>query len=275
MRFLIIRKADIRTEAGEMPSNEMLLAMGQYNERMANAGVLLDGTGLRPTREAVRIRFANGKPVISDGPFTETKELIAGFTAIEVQSKQEAIEWASQWPALDAEAGAELELRQLYEMEDFVEGDGVELHKDLTARLARQPSLMCAYIGFNGQCAQALHFYADCLGGSIEEMMVWGDGPADMEIAEDWKEKIMHAQLRVGRWSLMACDSPAEHYQKPQGFHLQITIDDPQQAEQAFTRLADKGTITMPFMETFWANRFGMLTDRFGIPWMVNSGMKE
>lgn len=274
MKFMIIRKADAATEAGEMPSDELLTAMGRYNEMLANAGVIRDGTGLRPSSDGARIRFSNGKPVVSDGPFTETRELIAGFTMIEVNSKQEAIDWAKQWPAMDADGNVELELRQLFEMEDFVPGEGIEVHRDLEKRMARQPSLMCMYIGFNGNCAQALHFYADCLGGHIEMAMTWGEGPADMEIPEEWKEKIMHAQLRAGRWTLMACDSPPEHYQPLQGCHLQITIDDQAAAEQVFNRLAEKGTVSMPFAETFWANRFGMLVDRFGVSWAINSGMK-
>jgi PhnB protein len=275
MRFLIIRKADERTEAGEMPSNEMLLAMGEYNQRMADAGVLLDGTGLRPSREAVRIRFHNGDPLVTDGPFPETRELIAGFTAIEASSMKEAIDWACQWPPLDANGGVELEVRRLYDMEDFVEGDGVALHRHTGDRLARQPDSHCVYLEFKGQCAQAFHFYADCLGGSIDAMMTWGDAPTDQAVPEEWKDKIIHGQMRIGKWTLMASDAPADRYQAPQGFHLQLGFEDRERAAQTFQRLAQKGNITMPFSETFWAEGFGMLVDRFGVPWMINAGMKE
>ena len=99
MKFMIIRKADAATEAGEMPSDELLTAMGRYNEMLADAGVMRDGTGLRPSRDGARIRFNNGKPVVSDGPFTETRELIAGFTLIEVNSKQFIGIWKPVWLA--------------------------------------------------------------------------------------------------------------------------------------------------------------------------------
>ena len=119
MRFLIIGKADVRTEAGELPSEALLAAMGAYNEELAKAGVLRAGEGLQPSAKGARIRFANGKPTVVDGPFAEAKELIAGFTLIEVASKQEAIEWVKRWPVEDGDGHVELELRQLFEAEDF------------------------------------------------------------------------------------------------------------------------------------------------------------
>ena len=119
MRFMIIRKADAQTEAGVMPSTELLAAMGKYMEEMANAGILRGGEGLHPSSNAVRVRFRNGKPSVIDGPFAETKELIAGYSLIEVKSREEAIEWLRKWPAIDGEGNAELELRQIFEADDF------------------------------------------------------------------------------------------------------------------------------------------------------------
>lgn len=117
MRFMIIRRADKSTEAGTLPSPELLNAMLKYNEEMARAGVFLDGVGLKPSSKGMRMRFEKGKPVITDGPFTEMKELIAGFTLIQAKTREEALEWVKRWPAEDQ--GAELEVRQLFEMEDF------------------------------------------------------------------------------------------------------------------------------------------------------------
>ncbi|AMO98951.1 YCII-related domain protein [Collimonas arenae] len=119
MRFMIIRKADQATEAGVLPSGELLAAMIKYNEEMIQAGVMQAGEGLQPSSKGARIKFTGGKPTVTDGPFAETKELIAGFTMIQVKSKEEAIAWVKRWPALDADGGVELELRQVFEAEDF------------------------------------------------------------------------------------------------------------------------------------------------------------
>ena len=119
MRFMIIRKADAETEAGALPSAELVAAMMKYNEEMVNAGVMKAGDGLQPSVKGARVRFSNGKPTVIDGPFTETKELVAGYSLIEVPSKEEAIAWLKRWPILDGHGNVELELRQLYEAEDF------------------------------------------------------------------------------------------------------------------------------------------------------------
>ena len=119
MRFMILRKADQQTEAGVLPSEALLSAMMKYNEEMVNAGVMLAGEGLQPTSKGARIRFSGGKPTVIDGPFAETKEVIAGFSMIQVESREEAIAWVKRWPAADADGNVELELRQVYEAEDF------------------------------------------------------------------------------------------------------------------------------------------------------------
>jgi hypothetical protein len=119
MRFMILRKADAKTEAGILPSTELLDAMGKYISEMAQAGVLLAGEGLRATSLGVRVKFSGGRPVVTDGPFTESKEVICGYCLIKVASKEEAIQWAKRWPALDGDGNVELELRQVFEAEDF------------------------------------------------------------------------------------------------------------------------------------------------------------
>jgi hypothetical protein len=119
MRFMIIRKADQDTEAYVMPTERLLTEMGKYMEEMANAGLLRAGEGLHPTSKGSRVKFSSGKPSVIDGPFAETKELIAGYSMIQVNSKQEAIEWAKRWPAIDGDGDIELEIRQVFEAEDF------------------------------------------------------------------------------------------------------------------------------------------------------------
>jgi hypothetical protein len=119
MRFMIIRKADKDTEAGVMPSEQLLSDMTKYNEGLVKAGVMLAGEGLHPSSKGARVKFTSGKPVVTDGPFAETKELIAGFTMIRAGSREEAIEIVKRWPASDANGNVELELRQVFEAEDF------------------------------------------------------------------------------------------------------------------------------------------------------------
>lgn len=120
MRFMFIRRADPTTEAGAPPAPGVFDAMEKYHQEMAAAGILLDGVGLKPSRFGARIKVnADGKHAKTDGPFAETKELIAGFTMVNVQSREEAMLWAMKWPGLDA--GAEVEVRPLYEEEDFAQ----------------------------------------------------------------------------------------------------------------------------------------------------------
>lgn len=133
---------------------------------------------------------------------------------------------------------------------------------------------LIAYLSFNGNCEEAFRYYAKHLGGTIEAMIPFADAPAGQdcgpEVKPEWKKKIMHASLRVGEAVLMGGDPPPPHYAKPQGVSVSIGLDDPDEAERIFHALADGGETTMPFAETFWAKRFGMCTDRFGVQWMVN-----
>lgn len=120
MRIMMLVKADRETEAGVMPSRELLEAMGKFNEEMVKAGVMLAGEGLHPSSKGKRVTFPGGKPKVTDGPFTEAKELIAGFWLIEVKSMEEAVEWARRCPPPTAgEREGEIELRQVFDASDF------------------------------------------------------------------------------------------------------------------------------------------------------------
>ena len=116
MRFLVMVKATPQSEAGELPSTEMLAKMGAFNQELAKAGVLLGGEGLHPSSKGARMSFAGGKPTITDGPFAETKELVAGFWLLQAKSKEEIIAWLTRCPF---ERGEQIEIRQLFEAEDF------------------------------------------------------------------------------------------------------------------------------------------------------------
>src|SRR6476469_9411362 len=119
MRFMMLLKADKNTEAGLMPDEAILIAMGKYNEELIKAGVLLAGEGLQPSSKGARVRFAGGKTTVIDGPFAETKELIAGFWMIQAKSKEEAIEWAKRAPNPSFGGKTNIEIRQVITMEDF------------------------------------------------------------------------------------------------------------------------------------------------------------
>jgi hypothetical protein len=127
MRFMIIIKASQDSEAGIMPSTELLTAMGNFNEELAKAGILLAGEGLQPSSKGARVRFSGDKRTVIDGPFAETKELIAGFWLWQVKSREEAIEWVKRCPNPMPGTEAEIEIRQVFEMEDF----GAELTPQL------------------------------------------------------------------------------------------------------------------------------------------------
>ena len=126
------------------------------------------------------------------------------------------------------------------------------------------------YLTFNGQCEAAFKFYEQCLGGKIVAMLTHAGTPAEEHVPSEWRNKILHARLSVGDSTLMGSDAPPERYEEPKGFSVQLGIQDPLDAERKFQALAENGTVRMPIQKTFWAARFGMLVDKFGIPWMVN-----
>ena len=118
MRFMVMVKANRNTEAGVLPSQELLAEMGKYNEELVRAGVLLAGEGLQPSSKGARVKFSGSRRAVVDGPFTETKELVAGFWLFQVRSKEEAIEWVKRCPNPTGEEG-EIEIRQVFEADDF------------------------------------------------------------------------------------------------------------------------------------------------------------
>jgi hypothetical protein len=139
MRFMIIVKADKTSEAGILPSTELLTEMGKYNEELVKAGVMLAGEGLHPSSKGARVRFSGSKRTVIDGPFSEAKELIAGFWLIQVKSKEEAIEWVKRIPNPMPGTESEIEIRQVFEAEDFGEQFTPELREQeerLTAQIS-------------------------------------------------------------------------------------------------------------------------------------------
>ena len=126
------------------------------------------------------------------------------------------------------------------------------------------------YLFFNGKCEAAFKFYAQLLGGKIIAMMTHAGTPAENQVPPEWREKIIHARMVIGDQLLMGSDAPPGHFQPPQGFSVSLMVDNTEDAERIFPTLAENGTVRMPLQKTFWAIRFGMVVDRFGIPWMIN-----
>jgi len=138
MRFMILVKGSKDTEAGVMPKEELFAAMADYHEQLVKAGVLLDASGLQPSSRGWRVKYNGEKRTVVDGPFAETKELIAGYTLIQVKSKEEALEWTRRFPNPMGEGmAAEIEVRQLYELDDFAPSTAVERFREMDARARR------------------------------------------------------------------------------------------------------------------------------------------
>lgn len=134
MRFMIIVKATSASEAGVMPEESLLASMAAYHQQLAQAGVLLDASGLQPSSKGWRIRYSGGKRSVVDGPFAESKELVAGYTLIQVRSREEAMEWTRRFPAPAGDrADCEIEVRQLFELDDFPPSESIDRFRALDA----------------------------------------------------------------------------------------------------------------------------------------------
>ncbi len=127
-----------------------------------------------------------------------------------------------------------------------------------------------AYLNFNGNCEQAFRFYAEATGATIDQMMSFENSPMVDQMPPEARKMIIHASMRIGDTVVMASDAPGERYQKPQGFSVSLVVDKTAEAEHVFAALSSGGEVSMPLQQTFFAAGFGMLTDKFGVPWMVN-----
>jgi PhnB protein len=128
------------------------------------------------------------------------------------------------------------------------------------------------YLLFNGQCAAAMKFYEKCLGGKITMSMTYGESPAASHVPAEMAKQVIHATLSLGDFQLQGSDCPPDQYKRPQGFSVTLQVADAATGESIFNALAEGGNVSMAFGKTFWAAGFGMLEDKFGIPWMVNCG---
>lgn len=273
MRVAVFVKASASSEAGAMPSQELLAAMGQYNEELVKAGIMKDGAGLHPSSKAVRVRFSGKNRAVINGPFAETKELVAGYWLWQVQSMEEAIDWLKKCPNPMPEE-SEIELRPIYEAEDFGEEFTPELRAkeaELDATLSMRKATVQPYLFFGGRCEEALEFYKSALHAKVGLVMRFNESPEPMPpgtLQPGFESKIMHCEFQVGGMMLMASDGCDD---KPafDGFRLALSVAAEADADRAFNALAVGGTVDMPLTKTFWSPRYGMVTDKFGLGWMV------
>ena len=126
------------------------------------------------------------------------------------------------------------------------------------------------YLMFNGNCEEALKFYEQTLGAKIDGVSKHAGTPSEEHVPPEWRDKVLHARFTVGNNVVMASDAPPGHYAPPQGMSIALGLNDAAKGEEIFNKLAENGTVQLPFSQTFWASGFGMCVDRFGIPWMVN-----
>lgn len=274
MRVMVIVKASPSSEAGELPSSQLLEAMGAYNAQLIQAGIMKSGDGLKPSSVGVRVRFRGDERIVTDGPFAETSELIAGYWLWEVPSMEEAIEWVKRCPNPMQEE-SDIEIRQFYEAQDFAASDPdgklMEQENEQRAALEMQDVTLAPYLFFAGRCEEALEFYKRSLGATVAMMMRFSESPDSVPpgmLQEGFENKIMHATINIGKLSLM-CSDGCDDKSSFDGFRLALSLGSQAACKRVFDSLADGGKVDMPLTPTFWSPLYGMVTDKFGVGWMV------
>ena len=273
MKIMVIVKACKESEAGEMPSTERLAAMGKYNEQLVEAGIMKDGAGLHPSSKSVRVRFSGKDRRVINGPFAETKELVAGYWLWEVKSMDEAIDWLKKCPNPMPEE-SEIEIRPMFEAADFDEEFTPELREEeanLEAALSMKKAAVQSYLFFGGRCDEALEFYKTAIHAKVVMVMRFNQSPEPTPpgmLAPGFEDKVMHCSFQVGSTTIMASDGCDTNTQLA-GFRLALSVPTEADADRVFNALASGGKIDMPLVKTFWSPRYGMVTDKFGVGWMV------
>lgn len=274
MKVMVIVKATPSSEAGELPSNELMEAMGAFNEQLVQAGVMQVGDGLKPSSTGYRVHFRGNERIVTDGPFAETRELIAGYWIWEVSSMQEAIDWVRRCPNPMPEE-SDIEIRPVYSMEDFAENDPdgeiAEQESRLRSVLDMQQSTVTPYLFFAGQCENAIEFYKRSLGAEQEMLMRFCESPDAVPagmLQAGFENKVMHATLKIGKTRIL-CSDGCNDQSKFDGFRLAISVANESECHRAFAALAEGGRVEMPLTKTFWSPCYGMVTDKFNVGWML------
>ncbi|WP_016954958.1 VOC family protein [Catenovulum agarivorans] len=274
MKVMVIIKASSSSEAGELPSQELLTAMASYNEALVKAGIMMSGDGLKPSSEGYRIRFEGDDRTVIQGPFSETNQLIAGYWIWQVQSMEEAIEWVKKCPNPMKET-SDIEIRSFYEMADFADNDPdqavAQREQKLNQTIKMHQANLNTYLFFNGQAEAAIAYYQQHLSAELTLMMRFNESPDPIPegmLPKGYEQKIMHAQIKVADHELFISDGCAPDEQ-PQGFSIALTLTESEEVERIFNALAQDGNIIMPLEKTFWSPLFGQVKDKFGISWML------
>jgi uncharacterized glyoxalase superfamily protein PhnB len=283
---MVIIKADRNTEAGVMPSEDLLREMGNYNEELVKAGVMLDGNGLHPSSKGARILFKGKERRVVDGPFAETKELIAGYWLWQVKSREEAIEWARRCPNPTGEESV-IELRQVFEAEDF----GAEFTPELRAQeerlmaeaaalkaAAQAPATTAAvnpvppsdgatpYLVVQG-AHDAIAWYQRVFGAELVAKIDAPDG------------KVMHSELKVGPARFMLTEENLAYGSRgPKtigGSSTTTIVFVPDVDATVKAAVAAGATAGMPVADQFWGDRSGTITDPFGHQWFVSTHKED
>ncbi|NMH61288.1 YciI family protein [Alteromonas ponticola] len=274
MKVMVIVKASPSSEAGVMPDADLLAQMTAYNEELVKAGIMLSGEGLKPSKEGFRVRFDGDSRTITQGPFNETSELIAGYWIWEVNSVEHAMEWVAKCPNPMPDA-SDIEVRPLFEMQDFAEipgaDDALEKEEGMRMHLGMRSASLNAYLFFDGRCEEAMEYYQQHLGANINLMMRFSDSPEPFPegaLPVDYENKIMHAEFTLGTSVIFASDGCGSDGPM-RGTSQALTVKNAELAHHAFDALAEGGDIKMPLEKTFWAELYGQVTDKFGVQWMV------
>jgi uncharacterized glyoxalase superfamily protein PhnB len=273
MKFMILVKATADSEAGVMPTQELLTAMGAYNEALVKAGIMQAGEGLHPSSKGARVRFSGNERTVVDGPFAETKELVAGFWMWKVKSRAEAIEWVKRCPN-PMLTDSEIEIRQVFEAEDFGAEFTPELREQedrLRAQINAVPPVppvrgAIPYLTIKG-ASDAIGFYQKVFGAEVVVRLDAPDGTP------------MHVEMKVGPAHFMLTE------ERPQfgalgpltigGSASTATLYFPDVDPVFAAAVAAGAKSGMPLMDQFWGDRTGSITDPFGHQWMLSSHKED
>ncbi|KXI27156.1 YciI family protein [Paraglaciecola hydrolytica] len=274
MKVMVMVKATASSEAGVMPSAELMEAMGNFNQQLVDAGIMESGDGLKPSSEGLRVRFSGTKRLVQQGPFVETNELIAGYWVWNVSSMDEALEWVKKCPNPMMD-DSDIEIRPFYSMEDFAEIVGsagvLAQEQEMQHKLALQKASLNNYLFFGGRCEEALNYYQQHVGARIGILMRFSDSPDPLPegmLAPGFENKVMHCEFTLGDSKVFASDGCGDG-SKLSGFSLALTVATADDAQRVFAALSQGGQVTMPLAETFWSPLYGQLVDQFGVAWMV------
>jgi uncharacterized glyoxalase superfamily protein PhnB len=270
MKFMILVKATQDSEKGVMPAESLFAEMGAYHEELSKAGVLVDASGLRPSSNGWRIRYDGKKRSVVDGPFAETKELVAGYTIIDVKSREEALEWTKRFPNPSIDRGqAEIEVRPFFDLDDFPQSEAIARFRELEKRQpipsdmhVVTPHLVCA------GAAQAIEFYKKAFGATEEARLPGPDG-----------KKLMHAMIRINGAAVMLVDEMPEwgalgpKALKGSSVTIHLYVEN---ADAFFKRAVDAGAkVVMPLADMFWGDRYGKIEDPFGHHWSIATHVRD